>query len=99
MRREILLFIIGNLPGGAVAIPADSGGAPGAAGGGITVAVGLHRSEIGERVLGGGRDEEEAASETEVDEGGRSGRREVRADQEEAPRIEASHCLRGGSVP
>ncbi|KAK7374257.1 hypothetical protein VNO80_07685 [Phaseolus coccineus] len=73
-----------------------SNGAPGAAGGGIIVVVGLHLSEIGQRVLDSGRDEEEASSEAEVDEGGRSRRREVRADQEEAPRIEASHFLRGG---
>ena len=34
-----------------------------------------------------------------MDEGGRSRQREVCADQEEAPRIEVSHCLRGGSMP
>jgi len=56
MRRETLLFIIRYHSGGAVANPADSGGAPGAAGGGITVAIGLHLAEIGERVLGRGRD-------------------------------------------
>jgi len=99
MRRETLQFIIYNLSGGAVAILADSGRAPGAAGRGVAVSFGLHWDEIRERVLGRGWDEEEAASEAEVDEGGHSRRREVRANQEEAPGIEASHCLRGGSVP
>lgn len=81
MRGEALLFFIHHHDaGGAGADPADSGGAPGAAGGGIAVAVGLHRAEIGERVFGGGWDEEEAASETEVDEGSCSRRRKVRAD-------------------
>jgi len=99
MRRETLKFIICNLSGGPDAILADPGRAPGAAGGGVAVSFGLHCDEIGERVLGRRWDEEEAASEAEVDEGGCSRRREVRTNQEEAPRIEASHCLRGGSVP
>jgi len=80
MRRETLLFIICNLSGGAVAILEYSGRAPGPAGGGVAVSVGLHCAEIGERVLGRGWDEEEAASEAEVDEGGRPWRREVRTD-------------------
>jgi len=68
----IFLSIYRYHSGGAITVPADSGWAPGAVGGRITVAVGLHLAEIGDHVFGRGRDEEEAASEVKMDEGGRS---------------------------
>nr|XP_007140618.1 hypothetical protein PHAVU_008G127300g [Phaseolus vulgaris]ESW12612.1 hypothetical protein PHAVU_008G127300g [Phaseolus vulgaris] len=63
-------------PSGAITVPANSGGAPGAFGGGITITVGLHLAEVGDRVFGRGRDEEEATFEVKMDEGGRSRQRE-----------------------
>ena len=95
----IFLSIYRYHSGGAITVSADSGWAPGTVGGGITVVVGLHLAEVRDRVFDRGRDEEETASEVKMDEGGRSRQREVSAYQEEAPRIEVSHCLRGGSMP
>ena len=93
IHRKTLLFLFRNstVVAAAAAAAADSGSAPCAACRGVAVAIGLHRAEIGERVLGGGRDEEEASAEAEVDEGIDPRRGQVRADQEEASRTEAPH--------